>query len=233
MADGKKNESGRGYRLMFVPYMGGEDYSFSYFETLNLEEIDDFTSRFDNVDDMLKYINYRNGKNKLDVISTFIERIGGKHTRYEVMYRNDIFDSDKVVLTYKEYLLKHLKYFYNSSPVRYVNLFREDYELESDYIKKCCYAYFSDNNYRKIRGAYFELKELGLSKNVVSKVKRRSIDELDSSQYFYYSKDNYLNELLNRGEEPDWEKINNDYTLEQTSLLIKKEPKDFSGRGRR
>lgn len=149
-----KNDNKRGYKLILIP----DDFeAFELFEKDNLEEIDDFTCGFDNLKDMSQQLNDVS-RNKLNLVSAYIERVGGKHTKYNVLYSEDVFDSDKVINTYREEMLKNPEYFRENSPARFVGL--ED-------INHCLLAYFNRKNYRDIRGAYFELKELGKEKKTL------------------------------------------------------------------
>ncbi len=215
----------RGYCLIFVPFMGQEDYSFVYRVGRSLEELDSFTKNFQDLKEMMSCIERREG-NEYDVISVYIQRLNSKHsTCYQVMYAGDCFDESKVISVYVDYLLAHPKYFCKKSPARFVNLHRSDYELESTYIQACCFSYFNrENNYREVRGAYFELKELGLaSKVVISK------GELDSDHYDYYSSCDYVNSLLNGENGPDWESIHNYLSAEDIERLVKRYPNPDKG----
>ena len=218
------NENGnrRGYSLMLVPFWGGEDYSFPYLTGRNLEELDSFTCNFDDLKEMMSSINYHSGE-KYDIIDSYIKRINSKRsTRYEVMYRGDQFDSSRVISFYREYLLAHPKYFREHSPVSKIHLFQSDYELESTYITACCFAYFNKkNNYREVRGAYFELKKLGLANKVLAPG-----IQPDSEDYEYYSKDPYIDQLLNDPNGPNWEEIHNYLSREEFEKLVKKVPWD-------
>lgn len=222
MANENIEKSSRGYRLMFIPYMGGEDYSYCFLELSSLEIVDNFTSQFDNCEEMVQYITSYNGE-KIDVIGAYIERVGGKKKRYEVMYHSDKFDTEKVIKGYQEYFLKHPNDFKKYASARKVRLCEEDYVSLSNYISACCLAYFKDRNYRNVRGAYFELKRNGLDKKVILNQPKEKISLMDSSCYTYYSEDEFLNELLNRYEEPDWETIYKYYSHEDVTRLVKRE----------
>ena len=93
----------RGYKLMFVPFMGGEDYAFMYKGSFRLEELDQFTSRFDDIQDMVSNINFRLPKEeRLDIIDAYIER------SRTMIYKED--NKEK----YKHFDL--IKYLYNKFP---------------------------------------------------------------------------------------------------------------------
>jgi hypothetical protein len=224
MSSNSKKNSGnsRGYELVFIPYNEGVSDEFTFMTKNSLEEIDSFTTSFNGVKDMVDYINLIYG-NYINVIGAYIKRIGSDK-RYYVMYCNDIFDKEMVKLKYREYLLSSPSSFRKSSVSR-VRLSREDYSSDSNYINSCCCAYFNDGNYRKIRGAYFELKKLGYGSLVtIHKNNSYNIDNevVDSSSYDYYSDDEELDFLLNKEGGPDWDTIYNLYSLEEINRLVKK-----------
>ena len=216
MSKDAKN-SCRGYKLMLVPFMGGEDYAFMYKGSFRLEELDQFTSRFDDIQDMVSNINFRLSKEeRLDIVDAYIERIGGKGTRYELVYSGDLYDFSKVISCYSEYLINDHEYFRTKSPVRFVNGKSSEYLSLVSEIRDCCRIYFREKNYRRIRGAYFELKRLGLGSRVTLK------STVDSSDYEYFTNDPYLDHLLNGGDSPDWEEIYNHYDHEELLKKIRK-----------
>jgi len=152
----------RGYRLIFILKDKDKEESFILLESNNIEEIDSFTMNFNDLNDIKDSLNQAHNQN-LNIIGAYIERIGGKNKKYEVLYKDDSFNIDKVIKKYTEYVLSHPKYFYNS-PARHVKL---------EYVDQCLNAYFKDKNYRKIRGAYVELKELGEVSRVLDNNKGR------------------------------------------------------------
>ena len=207
----------RGYKLMFVPFMGGEDYAFMYKGSFRLEELDQFTSKFDDIQDMVSNINFRLPKEeRLDIIDAYIERIGGKKAKYEVIYSSDLYDFSKVISCYSDYLINNPKYFRTKSPVRFVNGKSSEYLSLASEIRDCCRIYFQDKNYRKIRGAYFELKRLGLSSRVTYK------NTIDSSDYEYFTNDPYLDYLFNGGDSPDWDEIYSHYDHDELLKIVRK-----------
>lgn len=217
-------DNNRGYRLMF--YDRYKEKKYLCFETSKIEEIDYFTSHFADFNEMIKSIN-KNRDDKYDVSYAYIERVGGKFTRYMILYRGNLFDYDKVIYEYKNYLLSHPDYFNKYSPVKSVNLCFEDYSTYEDYVSNCCYAYFLKRNYRDIRGAYVELKNLGLSKRVL--IEDTDIDNEFSEVQYRYSGDEELDDMLNCKDGFDWDKI---YSLYDREDIDKLEVRP-SSRGRR
>jgi len=231
MANKKNEKPKRGYRLM----VRCGNKSICLMEAKDLEEIDALTMNFDGVYDFgALLIDLGFEFNRVD--SVFIRRIDSDKI-YKVLYIDDIFDKRKVLDVYRGYLVENSDYLLEDSPVRFVSLNREDYSKYENYAISAFFAYFSDNNYRKIRGAYLELKNLGLGKQVLNnnliirkKRGKRSNYNLEdgfgveySKNYIYYSDDAYLDSLLNKEGGPDWEAIYNVYSKEDVERLLKKE----------
>lgn len=226
MSSYKKVNDERGYRLMFT-LEGRKKTSFCCYEASKIEEIDYFTSQFYDFNDMIEHISGISSR-KNDVSFAYIERVGGKSKRYIILYRGNLFDYEKVVSEYTNYLLGNPNYFYKYSPVKSVNLCREDSQTYEDYVKKCCVAYFSKRNYRDIRGAYVELKNLGLAKRVV--VPDTDFEKESVNDQIIFRDNEDLNKLLTGENGPDWDEIYSQFDLEDIARLMKSNP---SRRGRK
>lgn len=238
-----KNKSGIVYRLIFVPYMGDEDYSFSVLERDSLEEIDNYTSKFNNFEDLVFYM-CRNMRQQVDIsrcyVRKFGRKVGSKMISYNVLYSGDVYDEDYVKLKYKEYCLANPDYFKKYSPANVVNVVRDDYYNECSYINRCLMAWFNKDRkdaYRRVRGAYFELKKLGVIKNKSDKNNYVEALEMcrgiDSGNYFYYFEDeeySHLSYLL--GNDPNWDEISK-LPEEIKKKIMFVERGNFNGKGRR
>lgn len=189
----------KGYELVFVPFIGGEDYKRVYLYKDSLEDIDRFTSEFADLNDMIVQLNAVFDEN-LVVDRAYVYSIADKQC-LPVLYKDDRFDKKTVISQYKKYVFWHRNFQHFLDVAESLGIKREDFSSRPEMLEICLSQYFENLNYVSVRDAYFALKGLGKKEFMVG-VNRFEEDETDT-----FNEEDYFNQLMDKGDYDDIHKI--------------------------
>jgi len=224
----------------------------SVFRDRELKKVDEFTCNFENEDKMVEFITKRYLSKRINqkVVKCYIQLNTGKKTKYKILYCNDRFIIDRVILRFKEYCGQNEEYFENFKiNIGMKRIRREDYTYFKHYVSRVCYVYFRDTDrngkfkldrngspiisYNRVRKAYLELKRLNQTHGIVL----NNDDNFDLKEkednYFYYIDDSqysYLEVFL--GFDPEWDEISK-WPDEIRGKIRKVEKENIDGKGRK